>query len=154
MPEKTPDEYDPKAKYPGISVRRDGDTVVVNIPVRFYRRNGRQMVLTKEGKAAQTKGGRSGPSALVLAIAKAYAWQEDFETGDYASLGDFAKTNGLDRTYVSRMLRLTSLAPQIVEAILDGNEPEGMSLRKLRGNWPLSWAEQEKKWPSPKKTPE
>ena len=55
-----------------------------------------------------------------------------------------AAANGVDRTYVGRILRLTSLAPVIVERILDGDEPEGLSVAKLREHLPLVWADQ--KW--------
>ena len=50
-------------------------------------------------------------------------------------------------TYVGRMLRLTSLAPDIIEAILRGDEPDGMSLEKLRKNMPVRWGEQRALWP-------
>ena len=60
------------------------------------------------------------------------------ESGDYASLEDLAKDVGCDRTYVGRMLRLTSLAPDIIEAILGGDEPDGLSLENL----PVRWDEQ------------
>ena len=64
-------------------------------------------------------------------MAKAYRWQEQLESGQYASLEELAAADGVDRTYVSRILRLTSLSPEIVEAILNGNEPKGISLAKL-----------------------
>jgi capsid protein len=59
---------------------------------------------------------------------------------------DPAKDVGCDRTYVGRMLRLTSLAPDIIEAILRGDEPDGLSLEKLRKNLPMRWDEQQKCW--------
>ena len=73
-------------------------------------------------------------------------WQAQLESGEYASLEDLAKDVGCDRTYVGRMLRLTSLAPDIIEAILRGDEPDGLSLEKLRKNLPVRWDEQRKKW--------
>lgn len=68
------------------------------------------------------------------------------ESGQYANLEDLAKGLKLDRSYVGRMLRLTSLAPDIVEAIVRGKEPEGISLRQLRDGVPLSWQEQRERW--------
>ena len=59
-----------------------------------------------------------------------------------ASLEDLASANGVERTYVGRFLRLTSLAPEIAERILDGDEPEGISLAKLRTDLPVVWDEQ------------
>ena len=128
--------------YPGRTVFRDGDAIVVRIPVRFHRRNGRQMVLT-HGDNGQATPDRETNGSLVSALAKAYRWQEQLESGEYASLEDLAAANGVDRTYVGRILRLTSLAPEIVERILNGDEPEGISLAKLRNDLPVVWAEQE-----------
>jgi hypothetical protein len=72
----------------------------------------------------------------------AHRWQEQLESGQYAGLEDLAAANGVDRTYVGRMLRLTSLAPGIVERILTGDEPEGISLRRLQKDLPVVWKEQ------------
>ena len=121
---------------------REDHAVVVRIPVNFRRRNGRQMVLTCGGEERPAKPDRQVNSAPVSAVAKAYRWQEQLESGQYASLEELAAANGVDRTYVSRILRLTSLSPEIVEAILDGNEPKGISLAKLRKKLPLIWSEQ------------
>jgi len=71
---------------------------------------------------------RDANQTLIEAIAKAHRWQEPLESGEYPSLEDIAQAVGVDRTYVGRMLRLTSLALDIVEAILRGSEPEGMTL--------------------------
>ncbi|KPK45207.1 MAG: hypothetical protein AMK72_11305 [Planctomycetes bacterium SM23_25] len=67
-----------------------------------------------------------------------------------------AKALGVDRTYVGRtcppkpwrrrMLRLTSLAPDIVKAVLRGEEPEGISLRRLQKGLPVGWREQRERW--------
>ena len=126
--------------YPGLTVFRDGDAIVVRIPVRFHRRNGRQMVLTHGGNNGHEE--RESNGTLVSALAKAFRWQEQLESGEYAGLEDLAAANGIDRTYVGRFLRLTSLAPAIVERILNGDEPQGISLAKLRINLPDLWAEQ------------
>ncbi len=142
MTDTTKVEKDQQANYPGLTVSRDGDAIVVRIPVRFYRRNGRQMVLTHGGNNGQGTPERETNGALVSALAKAYRWQEQLESGEYASLEHLAVANSVDRTYVGRILRLTSLAPQIVEAILCGDEPEGISLRQLQRNLPVSWDKQ------------
>lgn len=140
-------ENDQRETYPGLTVRRDGDAIVVRIPVRFYRRNGRQMVLTQAGPADNGRENGQRNDALVTAIAKAYRWQEQLESGEYAGLEELAAANGVDRTYVGRILRLTSLAPDIVEAILEGNEPEGISLRRLLRGFSPNWEEQRSRWP-------
>ena len=128
--------------YPGRTVSRDGDAIVVRIPVKFYRRNGRQMVLTRGGDNGQVAAERETNGSLVSALAKAYRWQEQLESGEYAGLEDLAAANGVDRTYIGRILRLTSIAPEIVERILNGDEPPGVSLRRLQKALPVLWAEQ------------
>lgn len=140
-----------KNLYPGLRVRRDGDTVVVHIPMRLRRRNGQCMVLT-EGEAAPISAAQhvedtSGANrTLIEAIAKGHRWQAQIESGEYASLEDLAHAAGCDRTYIGRMLRLTSLAPDIIEAILRGDEPDGLSLEMLRKNLPVRWDEQREGW--------
>ena len=63
------------------------------------------------------------------------------DTGEAGSIGELARTYDVDRSYVGRMLKLTSLAPDIVEAILAGDEPRGVSLGTLRQGVPLWWEE-------------
>ncbi|NLF32321.1 MAG: hypothetical protein GX591_15705, partial [Planctomycetes bacterium] len=139
MHETTRIETEQQKTYPGLRVRRDGDAVVVHIPMRFYRRNGRNMILTEGDAEAVPTRPTSNPAnqTLVEAIAKGHRWQAQLESGEYASLDDLAQAAGVDRTYVGRMIRLTGLAPDLIEAILRGREPEGMSLEKLRKDLPV-----------------
>jgi len=85
---------------------------------------------------------------LVTAIAKAYAWQEELESGEYGSTEELAKAKKVDRSYAGRILKLTSLAPEIVERILAGETPESISLRKLRSGIDLIWSKQIEKYVS------
>jgi hypothetical protein len=126
-----------------ITFRREGGKVVVSVPVRFYRRNGRQMILA-DSIESETDLDESGlPNiALLVAIARAYSWQDQLESGEFEDLEDIAKANGVDRSYVGRMLQLTSLAPDIVESILDGQVYANISLRHCRKGIPASWDEQ------------
>ena len=135
-------ENEQKRRYPGLRVRREGEAVVVHVPVRYHRRNGRQMLLTPEDH--QWKPERTANQTLVEAIAKAHRWQEQIESGEHASIEDLAHAVGCDRTYAGRMLRLTSLAPDIIEAVLRGDEPDSLSFEKLRKNLPVRWDEQRK----------
>jgi len=81
-------------------------------------------------------------NALLATIAKAYSWQDQLESGEFEDLEDIAKANGVDRSYVGRMLQLTSLAPDIVESILSGTSYADISLRHCRKGVPASWDEQ------------
>ena len=126
-----------------VIVRRDAETVVVSVPVRFYRRNGRQMILADcTGSESDSLEAAVPNNALLTALAKAYAWQEQLESGQFESLEDLAKEQGVDRSSVGRMLQLTSLAPDIVESILAGQTFADISLRDFRKGIPVSWEEQ------------
>jgi len=126
-----------------ITVRRDGGRVVVSVPVRFYRRNGRQMILADSIESESDLDESGLPNnALLTAIAKAYSWQDQLESGEFEDLEDIAKANGVDRSYVGRMLQLTSLAPDIVESILAGQAFADISLRDFRKGIAVSWEEQ------------
>ena len=72
-------------------------------------------------------------NAMVKALARAFRWRKMLDTGVHATLEDLARAKGVHATYVSRVLRLTLLAPEIVEAILDGRQPEGLQLEDLLG---------------------
>ena len=126
-----------------ITVRRDEGKVVVSVPVKFYRRNGRQMILADsvESESDLDESGMLN-NALLIAIARAYSWQDQLESGEFEDLEDIAKANGVDRSYVGRMLQLTSLAPDIVESILSGQTFANISLRHCRKGVPVSWHEQ------------
>jgi hypothetical protein len=123
-------------------VRRDGDCVVLNIPMTFRRRNGRREIILPPGGDASVE--PEPNRALVLALARAWRWQEMLDRGEVSSVDELANRLHLGSTYVARTLRLTALAPNLVESILAGNEPDGLSLRQLAADLPMDWAEQER----------
>ena len=131
-----------RSTYRPSQVRRDGDCVVLTIPMTFRRRNGRREIILPQGAdgaaAAQSEPNRP----LVLALARAWRWQEILDCGEVGSVDKLAKRVHLDPTYVARILRLTALGPGLVEEILAGEEPDGLSLRRLSTDLPLCWAGQ------------
>jgi len=132
-------------EFPGITVEDHGDVVSVSIPVNFYRRNGRMMIHTLDG--SDQPGDLPSESSLLQALARARRWQEQLESGEFSSIAELAEANGVDSSFARRVLRLTSLARRLVEAIVDGRQPEGLTLRQLAKGIPLSWDEQLAKWP-------
>jgi hypothetical protein len=83
-------------------------------------------------------------NAMVKALARAFRWRKQLDTGVHATLEDLARAKGVAPSYVSRVLRLTLLAPEIVQTILDGQQPTGLQLDDLLAGFPLEWSQQER----------
>ncbi|MEI6159970.1 MAG: hypothetical protein WCP77_09070 [Roseococcus sp.] len=122
-------------------------SVTVMLPLNIRRRGGRKQIIGPDGVAvgvcevdgmATTR----GDPALVKALARAFRWRRMLEDGRHASIRELAAAEGVDRAYIGRVLNLTLLAPHIVEAILDGRQPEGMTLPGLMEQFPGEWARQ------------
>ena len=131
----TADKVDPRRPV----VRRDGGAIVIDIPMTFRRRSGRKEIVLPEGATAAPPK-PTGP--LALALARAFRWQEMIESGEAVSNSDLGRRLRIDQSFIARTIRLAALAPDIVEAILDGHEPDEASLRRLRRRTPPLWTEQ------------
>ena len=83
---------------------------------------------------------------LVKALVRAHRWRRRIESGQAKSITDLAEQEGVTNAYVCRLLPLTCLAPDIVEAILDGRQAKGLRLAQVLGNGPLVWEEQRVSW--------
>ena len=100
------------------TVSADGETITVHIPLRFRKRGGRKLVVTPDGAPGHR--GRGSTTPWLRRWRGRFGGGRCWTTGVYATLEDLARAKGMHATYVSRVLRLTLLAPEIVEAILDG----------------------------------
>ncbi len=112
-------------------------SITVRVPLTIRRRPGRKTVVTPEG-AATSAPARADP-ALVKALARAHRWQRMLEEGRYASISEMAAAERIERGYLGGILRLTLLAPDIVEAMLDGRQQADLGLPALVGPFPLEW---------------
>jgi hypothetical protein len=121
------------------------DTLTIRIPIRLQRRGGRKLIMTPEGVAAPARK-PSRDETLVKALVKAHRWRRRIESGQAKSITDLAEQEGVTDAYVCRLLPLTCLAPDIVEATLDGRHPKGLRLAEMLGNGPLDWDEQRRSW--------
>ncbi|MCW5717061.1 MAG: hypothetical protein KIS68_04430 [Bauldia sp.] len=81
---------------------------------------------------------------MVKALARAFRWRTLLETGVYGTVSDLAAAERINPSYVSRVLRLTLLAPDLVEAILDGRHPPEMTLAMLMEPFPTDWQHQQR----------
>jgi hypothetical protein len=123
----------------------DAQTLAVRVPLAIRQRGGRRLIVTPESEASRA----SAPprarvdSTLVKALARAHRWKRLLENGTYASITELAKAETIDRGYLGRILLLTLLAPDIVEAILDGRQPADLGLPRLMKPFPVVWSEQQ-----------
>jgi hypothetical protein len=81
---------------------------------------------------------------LIRALARAHRWKRMLQEGRYRSAAEIAEAEGVTRSFVNRLLRLTPLAPDIVEVILDGRQPKVMQLEELTDAVPGEWEKQRK----------
>ena len=121
------------------------DTLTIRIPMRLQRRGGRKLIMTPEGSAAPARK-PSRDETLVKALVRAHRWRRQIECGRAKSITDLAEQKGVTVAYVCRLLPLTCLAPEIVEALLDGRQPKGLRLADVLGNGPMGWEEQRSIW--------
>lgn len=125
-----------------LRLSRDGGELVVSIPVNFRQSGGRKQIVVPAGAEAWTPP-RSRPSnSLITALAKAHRWRRLIETGCYASAAELSKRELVNESYVCRVLRLTLLAPDLVQTIFDGRQSKTLKLKSLLKPFPADWAAQ------------
>jgi hypothetical protein len=127
---------------PTISVADNGN-LKIHIPMLIRRMRGRKMIFAPNALDGEIPGAAVPVQAAVIqALARAFSWAEMLETGQVKSISELARNLEVDSSYVTRILKLTIFAPDIVEAIINGEEPDGLSLAKLIQSFPEEWNEQ------------
>jgi len=119
----------------------DVAVVTIKVPFSLRKRGGRKLVLAPDG-APMPPAAPHIDSTLLKAISRAFRWRNMLETGRYATIKEIAKAEKINPSYVSRVLRLTLLAPTTVEAILDGRPSVKLTLAEAMAPFPVSWAKQ------------
>ena len=125
-------------------VRALDGAITVSIPIRIRRFSGRTQVVVPAGVSA-TANGEPVPTALQIALARGHRWLRQIESGKVANLAAIAKAENVDNSYVSRMVNLTTLAPDIQAAILDETLPDTVSLFDIAVDTPLAWEKQRRR---------
>ncbi|WP_457650370.1 hypothetical protein [Profundibacter sp.] len=122
-------------------MRNTANTVTVHIPFTIRKYGGRKQVITPNGEPAAIEKPRVD-STLVKALARAFRWKKMLESGQFTTITELAKHENLALTYMTRVLRLSLLAPDIVEMILDGRQPPEVTLAVLLERFPVEWERQ------------
>ena len=114
------------------------ETVTVHIPFRLVKRGGRKEMQLPDGASGHSK----MDNTLVKALARAFRWKRMLESGEFTTMAELAEHEGIAPSYMTRVLRLTLLSPDIVGAILDGAHGSEVTLGRLLEPFPVKWEEQ------------
>jgi hypothetical protein len=114
------------------------ETVTLYVPFRVVKRGGRKEMHLPDG----VRPDRKADNTLVKALARAFRWKRMLESGEFATIAELAEREGIATSYMTRVMRLTLLAPDLVEAILDGKQGPEVTLARVMGPFPVRWSEQ------------
>ncbi len=114
------------------------ETVTLHVPFRVAKRGGRKEIQLPPGAPAS----RKVDNTMIKALGRAFRWKRMLETGDFATINELADREGIAPSYMTRILRLTLLAPDVVEAILDGRTGPEVTLARLLEPFEDAWTVQ------------
>lgn len=124
------------------SFSSDGNTLSVRVPIRLSQFGGRKFVVAPDGTSLDPKPNHPAANAIIKALGRAFRGRKLLESGVYASIEELAQSEKINPSYVSRVLRLTLLSPEIVEDILAGKECSNAKLEDLLAPFPVEWNRQ------------
>ena len=116
--------------------------LTTKIPMTFRRRAGKAVIVLPNGERAVERREALIDNAMVKLIARGHRWHRQLFDGTHASIADIAKSENINPSFVSRVLRLAYLSPTLVEAILDGKYPAHLTMKDLMGPFPMEWERQ------------
>ena len=120
------------------------DTMTIHVPFRVVKRGGRKEMQLPEGAVLP----RRTDNTVVKALARAFRWKRMLESGEFGTIAELAEREGIAPSYMTRVLRLTLLAPDIVQAILDGRQGPEVTLALVLEPVPAAWNEQRQRYPA------
>jgi hypothetical protein len=118
------------------------ETITLHVPFRVVKRGGRKELVLPDGAAQPSR----ADNTLVKALARAFRWKRMLESGDYTTIAELADREGIAPSYMTRVLRLTLLTPDIVEAILDGRQAPEVTMAQVLEPFPAAWNEQRQRF--------
>lgn len=120
------------------------DTMTIHVPFRVVKRGGRKEMQLPEGAALP----RRTDNTVVKALARAFRWKRMLESGEFGTIAELAEREGIAPSYMTRVLRLTLLAPDIVQSILDRRQGPEVTLALVLEPVPAAWNEQRQRYPA------
>ncbi|MDX1950285.1 MAG: recombinase family protein, partial [Rickettsiales bacterium] len=130
----------------GVQISKETNNIYepykLTIPVNFVHGKGQKFLITPSGQEYQAPSKPAYDNSMIKAICRAFEWQAQINKGKYRTAKEIAEAEGLSRSYVSDVLRLNLLSPEIINAIITGKQPRSLTLLSLMNKFPLSWEEQ------------
>ncbi len=120
----------------------DERTLTIQVPMTFKTRGGRKLVISPDGVPSWAEPRTRIDNTMIKALARAFRWRKFLETGVFSTIEEIAVAEKINTSYVSRILRLTLLSPEIIEMILDGRQVAELTLAKLSKPFPAGWKDQ------------
>lgn len=120
-------------------------SITVRVPITIRKRGGRKLVATPDGAAGWVPQRARIDNSLTKALARAHRWKRMLDDGRYGLVSELAAAEKLDRGYLGKSLILTLLAPDIVEAIMDGPQPAELGVHGSQKGFPVEWSERRHK---------
>jgi len=130
-----------KTGAPDVIAASDG-RLTLSVPIQIKHRSGRKLVTLPNGEPAQLRPWDVAATPMQLALARGHRWLAMLESGDARSITELATREKIDNSYVGRLLNLTTLAPDIVAAILDETLPQHVTVHEIAISPPVLWEEQ------------
>jgi hypothetical protein len=110
-------------------------TVTLHVPFRLVKRGGRKEMQLPD----DVRRDRKADNTLVKALARAFRWKRMLESGEFATISELAEREDIAPSYITRILRLTLLEPNIVETILNGMHGPEITLSRVMKPFPDAW---------------
>ena len=118
-------------------------TITIRVPFAIRKRGGRKLVVAPDGTETGAPVQHRVDNTMIKALARGFRWRKLLDSGVFGSIDEIAAKEKINSSYVGRLLRMTLLAPNIVEAILDGRQSVEISLVVLMAPFTVVWRDQE-----------
>ena len=117
---------------------------ITRLPMKLKMRGGKTVMVLPDGTRVVERREVTIDNAMVKVIARAFRWQRLLQDGAFCSIGELARAEKINPSYVSRVLRLAFLSPKVIEKILEGKQPAHLTLTDLMTPFPADWTFQER----------
>ncbi|MDE0724361.1 MAG: hypothetical protein OSB62_06635 [Alphaproteobacteria bacterium] len=130
-----------------LQLKENEQKIVVHIPMALKTWGGKKVIVGPTGQDLRKLDRETRKDEkLIKALGRAYKWHKWLETGKCSSAEDISQIENINKSYIIKIMRLMKLSPKIIEAVLDGRQPDNFGLSSVEHSFPMLWSEQEQKF--------